>query len=189
MAGNGCEAVGVARRVPDCAAEDVIHLLRDLPPPMPTARCTPRTLAGFSFIELMVALAIVGILAVVAVPSYSKYIRKGEADTAWGDLQSLSLALEGRFRRTLSYPETPSTNNTAAVKDLVASWGPASKPVAFGFQYELVDGAAGKYRVKGAGETNGNFKNCTLILEVIRGSATRYCNDPDACQISCERAP
>lgn len=155
---------------------------------MLTPRCTPRQ-AGFSLIELMVALAIVGILAVVAVPSYSKFIRKSEADTAWGDLQALSLALEGRFRRTLSYPATPATNNTDAVKGLVASWGPASKPVAFGFQYQLVDAAAGKYRVSSLGQNTGNFKNCTLILEVIRGTATRYCNDPAACQITCDRAP
>lgn len=152
-------------------------------------RCTPSRPAGFSLIELMVALAIVGILAVVAVPSYSKFIRKSEADTAWSDLQALSLALEGRFRRTLSYPATPATNDTAAVKDLVASWGPASKPVAFGFQYQLVDAAAGKYRVSSLGQSTGNFKNCTLILEVIRGTATRYCNDPAVCQITCERAP
>lgn len=145
--------------------------------------------AGFSLIELMVALAIVGILAVVAVPSYSKFIRKSEADTAWSDLQALSLALEGRFRRTLSYPTTPTTNNTDAVKGLVASWGPASKSVAFNFQYQLVDAAAGKYRVSSLGLSTGNFKDYTLILEVIRGSATRYCNDPTACQITCDRAP
>jgi type IV pilus assembly protein PilE len=137
----------------------------------------------------MVALAIVGILAVVAVPSYSKFIRKSEADTAWSDLQALSLALEGRFRRTLSYPATPATNDTAAVKDLVASWGPASKPVAFGFQYQLVDAAAGKYRVSSLGQSTGNFKNCTLILEVIRGTTTRYCNDPAVCQITCVVGP
>lgn len=137
----------------------------------------------------MVALAIVGILAVVAVPSYSKFIRKSEADTAWSDLQALSLALEGRFRRTLSYPATPATNDTAAVKDLVASWAPASKAVAFGFQYQLVDKDAGKYRVSSLGQSMGNFKDCTLILEVIRGTATRYCNDPAVCQITCVVAP
>lgn len=156
---------------------------------MHTPLCTQRRLAGFSLIELMVALAIVGILAVVAVPSYSKFIRKSEADTAWSDLQALSLALEGRFRRTLSYPDTPATNNTDAVKGLVASWGPASKPAAFSFQYQRVDAAAGKYRVSSLGQSNGNFSGCTLILEVIRGTATRYCNDPAACKITCDRAP
>jgi type IV pilus assembly protein PilE len=65
--------------------------------------------AGFSLIELLVAIAIVGILAAIAVPSYTNFIRRGEADAAWGDLQALSLGLEGRFRRVLAYPATPAT--------------------------------------------------------------------------------
>jgi prepilin-type N-terminal cleavage/methylation domain-containing protein len=152
-------------------------------------RCTLRRQAGLSLIELLVAIAIVGILAVVAVPSYSKFIRKGESDTAWSDLQALSLALEGRFRRTLSYPATPATNNTQSVSQLVASWAPASKASAFSFQYQLMDAGAGKYRVSSVGQSTSNFNNCTLILEAVRGTVTRYCNDPAACKLTCDRAP
>lgn len=144
---------------------------------------------GFSLIELLVAVAIVGILAAVAVPSYSKFIRKGEADAAWGDLQGLSLGVEGRFRRTLSYPATPATNNTVEVQKLVLSWGPASKATTFDFRYELVNESTGTYRVTAAGNTGSNFSNCNLILEVVRGSATRYCNDPAACKMTCTRLP
>lgn len=150
---------------------------------------TSRHAFGFSLIELLIAVAIVGVLAAVAVPSYSNFVRRGEADAAFGDLQALSLGVEGRFRRLLSYPATPATNNTDELKRLVPSWGPSSKPAAFNFQYTLVDPVAGTYRISAVGQTTGNFKNCSLTLEVVRGAARRFCSEPSVCKISCEKIP
>lgn len=51
-----------------------------------------RTGLGFSLIELMIAVAIVGILAAVAFPSYQQYLRKG----ARAEAQSHMMDIAGR---------------------------------------------------------------------------------------------
>ena len=49
---------------------------------------------GFTLIELMIAVAIVGILASIAVPSYLEHVRKGKRSEAQGALVSFANAME-----------------------------------------------------------------------------------------------
>ena len=80
----------------------------------------PTFAAGFSLIELMVAIAIIGILAVVALPAYQSYVKRTEFAQVMEDFDALRVAmevcweLEGDLRRCdTNHPEV-----AAAIKGL-----------------------------------------------------------------------
>lgn len=49
---------------------------------------------GFTLIELMITIAIVAIIAAIAVPSYTDYVRKGRRSQAVSELGRLQMTLE-----------------------------------------------------------------------------------------------
>lgn len=67
--------------------------------------------SGFSLVELMIALAIMGILTVIAVPSYQNYIRSARRADAQGVLMIAANAVE-RYYAANSYKYTGATAGT-----------------------------------------------------------------------------
>jgi len=67
------------------------------------AHHAPRRGAGFSLIELMVAVAIAAILAAVAVPSYSEYVMRGRIPEATNGLSTLRVQLEQYYQDNRTY--------------------------------------------------------------------------------------
>ena len=58
---------------------------------------------GFTFIELSVVLAIVGILAAIAIPQYSHYRERAYNQTAISDLRNVAAAQEAFFADHQNY--------------------------------------------------------------------------------------
>lgn len=65
-----------------------------------TSRCGAK---GFTLIELMIVIAIVGILASIAIPSYLDSVTQSRRSTAQGDLMSFANAMERHFTTNGTY--------------------------------------------------------------------------------------
>ncbi len=61
---------------------------------------------GFTLIELMVTVAIVGILAAVAYPSYQNYVLKSNRAAATGCLMEYAQFMERTFTQNMTYKPT-----------------------------------------------------------------------------------
>lgn len=76
---------------------------------------------GFTLMELMIAVALVAILTMIAVPGYQNYLQRSARATAMGDLSAGAAALERRKAQNFTYGKA--TIGTAAT-DTVSSISP-----------------------------------------------------------------
>jgi type IV pilus assembly protein PilE len=90
-----------------------------LPSSPPCARPSPQR--GITLIELMIAVTVVGILTVIAVPSYGEYTRRAARSDAQLTLQAASTWLERRYAECNSYTFINAATNPPCTTALAAA--------------------------------------------------------------------
>ncbi|WP_318481734.1 pilin [Photobacterium leiognathi] len=75
---------------------------------------------GFTLIELMIVVAIIGVLSAIAIPAYQDYVKRSEASSAIGTLRSLQTNIDLYEQEKGAFPETAQLGDIGAATDMNA---------------------------------------------------------------------
>ena len=129
---------------------------------------------GFTLIELMIVIAIIGILAAIAIPAYQNYVIRAQATEGSSIIGSLETAFE----------ECYANSGTAASCSKNTAVGiPASKTISGTYVKSAVLGAGGQITVTYNTNANKDIAGATVVwtpYKSLDGNITWLCNDGTA---------
>lgn len=77
----------------------------------PRHRTTASLHAGFTLIEVMIVVAVIGILSSIAYPSYTEYVLRGKITEATAALQGLQADMERFYQNNRTYKDAPACDS------------------------------------------------------------------------------
>lgn len=108
-----------------------------------------RTKAGFTLIELMIVIAVMGILAGIAIPAYQKYLVRARLEDGKAKVSEVAQRLERYYSEQLTY-----------VTDLKT----------LGYSTSTVKSDQGHYEISVAANDSSNIKSSFKITATPQGS-------------------
>jgi prepilin-type N-terminal cleavage/methylation domain-containing protein len=125
-----------------------------------------RARRGFTLVELMIVVAIVGLLAAVAIPAFSRYVREAGLSEAKANIQGILEAQQAYFARFQRYTQSlgwcPNVAPPANAKVLWPSDAAIAGDCGLGWQmlgWSPDDSVAFRYRVFSAFDPTGAYAN------------------------------
>jgi prepilin-type N-terminal cleavage/methylation domain-containing protein len=85
--------------------------------------------SGFTLVELLIVVAIIGILAAIAIPQFAAYRAKAYCSAAKSDLANLAIAQEAYFTDFNAYTSGTATGGTSTLAMGAATFKPSDKVV------------------------------------------------------------
>lgn len=107
---------------------------------------------GFTLVELMVVIVIVAIMAAIAVPLYTNYIKDARRSEAANGLAAVATAQQTYYQRNNTYANALANLNVD-LTDLGANWTFGAPTVTVGPPLKFTDVATGKAATPYAGLT------------------------------------
>ncbi|MUJ21301.1 prepilin-type N-terminal cleavage/methylation domain-containing protein [Aliivibrio fischeri] len=109
---------------------------------------------GFTLIELMIVVAVIGVLSAIAIPKYQEFAKKGAVASGIATLSALKTNIEDHMATNGSFPTTSAAigviNSSIGTVDLDSS-------VSAGIKLEFTDGAANGSFVALKRESSGEW--------------------------------
>lgn len=97
---------------------------------------------GFTLIELMIVVAIIGVLSAIAVPAYKDYVTKSELASGFATIKSVITPAELYVQENGKLSAAASTTDTLGVKNDANSLGELTIPSDNTIQFEHKNGSA-----------------------------------------------